>query len=170
MKLAIFALALAPLVQAPAPVKTSLPVEVPDIVNYHLATPDLAIAGLPEESALRAMRDMGLKTVIDLRNPQEGTAEERTLVEGMGMKYVSVPVSAATLKTSDVDAVVAALQADGGKPALLHCAVSNRAGAMWALLKAREGKSPAEAEEEGRKMGLRPGPMTDALRRLLEGR
>ena len=52
-------------------------------------------------------------------------------------------------------------------PVLLHCASSNRVGAVWAVVQARKGKSLEEAEAAGREAGLRSSPMAAAVRRVL---
>lgn len=145
----------------------ALPAALPGVVNYRLAAPDLAAGGVPDAVALKLLAARGLKTVIDLRTEGEGTAAEKALVEKLGMRYVHVPVTATTLSLADADAVIAALAAPGAKPALLHCTTSNRAGAAWALMEARAGRGAAASEQAGRTMGMRAGPMTEAVRQIL---
>jgi uncharacterized protein (TIGR01244 family) len=136
------------------------------IPNYHRLRPDLASGGQPTESGLRQLGDLGFRTIIDLRTPAEGTAAEEVAVKAAGLRYVSVPVTPETLARADVDAVVHLLgQSDRG-PALLHCGSGNRAGGMWTLLLLAEGKAYADAEAEGRKIGLQSPAMIAAVRRV----
>ncbi len=152
---------------AAASPEPALPTELRGVVNYRSAAPDLAAGGVPDEASLKLLAETGLKTVIDLRTEREGTAAEKALVERLGMRYVNVPVAATTLSVADADTVIAALDAPGAKPALLHCASSNRTGAIWALMEARAGQGAAESEKAGREMGMRAGPMSEAVRRIL---
>jgi hypothetical protein len=43
------------------------------------------------ESDYQALKDLGVNTVIDLRN--DPTAYEKADVEALGMKYVNIPMS-----------------------------------------------------------------------------
>jgi uncharacterized protein (TIGR01244 family) len=110
---------------------------------------------------------MGFKTVLNLRPAGEGgPPDEPALVESQGLRYVSVPVTAATLTAADVLAVEKILDDPAAGPVLFHCASSNRVGGLWALVQARKGKSLDEALAAGRDAGMRAGPVEDAVRRL----
>ena len=50
---------------------------------------------------------------------------------------------------------------------LLHCASSNRVGGVLAVLEAKAGKPLDEAIAAGQKAGLKSGPMTEAVKRVL---
>ncbi len=136
------------------------------IPAYRVIAPGLAAAGQPTAEALGKLKEMGFRTVVNLRTEQEGAAQERPLVEAQGLRYVSVPVSPATFSLADVEAVEKVLAAAGARPILIHCASSNRVGAVWAVIQARQGKSLAEAGAAGAEAGMRPG-MQDAVRRVL---
>ncbi len=45
----------------------------------------------PERSDYQALKDLGIKTVIDLRN--DPTDYEKSAVEALGMTYISIPMS-----------------------------------------------------------------------------
>jgi uncharacterized protein (TIGR01244 family) len=138
------------------------------IPAYRVIEPGLAAAGQPTSEALGKLKAMGFRTVVNLRTEQEGAAAERKVVEAQGLRYVSVPVTPDTLSLADATAVEAALAGAGGRPALLHCASSNRVGALWALVQACRGKSIGEAEAAGMAAGMRP-TMLPAVQRALSG-
>ena len=139
-----------------------------DVPNYRLLRPGLAAAGRPAPEALPRLKEWGFQTVIDLRTPAEGTAEEEAAVKALGLRYVVVPVSAASFSLKDVAAVRKVLDDPSAGPVLLHCASSNRVGAVWAMIESQRGKGLEDALAEGRRAGLKSGPMEDAVRRLLE--
>jgi uncharacterized protein (TIGR01244 family) len=136
------------------------------IPAYHVIEPGVATAGQPSPEALARLKEMGFRTVVNLRTEQEGASQERPQVEAQGLRYVSVPVTPASLSLADVEAVEKALAVAADRPVLLHCASSNRVGAVWALIQARRGKSREQAEAAGVEAGMRPG-MLDVVRRLL---
>jgi uncharacterized protein (TIGR01244 family) len=142
-------------------------VDAGSIPNYRLLQPGLATAGQPAPEALAKLKDMGFRTVVNLRTEQEGTAEEQKVVEAQGLRYVSVPVTAGSLSLADAEAVDKVLHDPSSGPVLLHCASSNRVGAVWALIQARKGKTLDEALAAGREAGLRSPQLEDAVRRLV---
>lgn len=136
------------------------------IPNYHLLQPDLAIGGQPTASGLTWLHAIGFRIVIDLRAPSEGTAAEETAMKAAGMRYLSVPITPETFRADDVDAVARVLDEPGRGPVLLHCASGNRAAGVWTVLQVKKGRTYAEAEAEGRKIGLQSPAMIAAVRRL----
>lgn len=156
-------LCLALLLGAPAPDA----VDAALIPNYTRVTPEVAVAGLPTAEGLARLKALGFRTVVDLRREEEaGKAEERAAVQAAGLRYVSVPLTPASLARSDVDAVAKALADPEAGPVLLHCSVANRAGGMWALLRKRQGLSLDDAIAEGKRAGLKSEAMVEAVRRV----
>lgn len=137
------------------------------VPNYRVLRPGLAVAGKPTAQALAQLKAQGFRTVIDLRTEAEGLAEEKTIVEGQGLRYVSVPMTAATFTLADALKVKSVLDDPAAGPVLLHCATSNRVGGVLAVLEAKAGKPLEEAIEAGRAAGLKGDPMVQAVRRVL---
>ncbi len=133
--------------------------------NYRLVRPGLAVSGQPSAEGLAQLKEMGFKTVVNLRTEKEGAKEEEALVKAAGLAYVSVPVTAPTLSQADAEAVGRVLEDPAAGPVLLHCATANRVGAIWALLQVRKGKSLDEAEAEGRAIGLQSPTLVEAMRK-----
>ncbi len=74
--------------EAPAAVEAAL------IPGYTRLTPSLAAAGQPTPEALARLRELGFRTVVNLRAESEpGVAEEAQAVRAAGLAYVSVPVT-----------------------------------------------------------------------------
>jgi uncharacterized protein (TIGR01244 family) len=157
---------LALLVAAPLVAQVPESVDAKALPNYHRVRADVATAGLPSPEAVAQLKAMGFKTVIDLRTEQEGTKAEQEAAEKAGLRYVSVPMTAATFSAADVAKVASVVDDEAAGPVLLHCAKANRAGAMWAALLAAKGKPLAEAEAEGRAAGLASEAMAEAFRRV----
>jgi uncharacterized protein (TIGR01244 family) len=143
-------------------------VDPAQIPAYKVIAPGIVAAGQPAPDVLPKLGAMGFKTVLNLRMPDEGgPANEREVVEGQGLRYVSVPVTAASLSLADVLAIEKVLDDPAAGPVLFHCASSNRTGGVWAVIQARKGKSLDAALAAGREAGLKGATMEDAVRRLV---
>jgi uncharacterized protein (TIGR01244 family) len=134
---------------------------------YKLVTPGLATGGQPTPEGLARLKEMGFKTVVNLRTEKEGPLEERSVVEGQGLRYVHVPVTPETLSMADADAVQKVLDDPAAGPVLLHCASSNRVGALYAVIQSRKGLTPEQALDAGRNAGLQSPVMAAAVLRVL---
>lgn len=139
-----------------------------EIPAYKVIAPGIVAAGQPAPDVLPKLGAMGFKTVLNLRMPDEGgPANEREVVEGQGLRYVSVPMTAASFSLADVEAVEKVLADPAAGPVLFHCASSNRVGGTWAAIQARKGMSLDAALASGREAGLKGASMEDAVRRLV---
>jgi uncharacterized protein (TIGR01244 family) len=136
------------------------------IPNYRVIRPGLAVGGQPSPQALARLKEMGFRTVVNLRTEQEGGKDAEKAVRAAGLEYLWVPVTPATFSAADVDAVAKVLDDPGAGPVLLHCSSSNRSGAVWAALQARRGRSIEDAEADGRAAGLTSDGMVAAFRRV----
>jgi uncharacterized protein (TIGR01244 family) len=147
-----------------------IPKSTPDdsIPNYTVLEPCVAAAGQPSADALGKLKALGFKTVINLRPVEEApvVAEEERIVEAQGLRYVSVPVTPATFSAHDVESVRKVLEEPGIGPVLLHCASSNRVGAVWGLLARQRGRTLQEAEAEANRAGISSEAMKEAFRKL----
>ncbi|HEX9188441.1 MAG TPA: protein tyrosine phosphatase family protein [Vicinamibacteria bacterium] len=153
----------------PAPAVAGVPeaVAAAEIPAYRLLRPDLAVAGQPSPETLARLKDMGFRTVVNLRTEKEGAAAEGPVVEAQGLRYVWIPVTPDTFSEADVEAVGKVLADPSAFPVLVHCASSNRVGGVWTVLESRRGKSLDEALAAGRAAGLHSPQMEAAVRRVL---
>ncbi len=139
--------------------------QVIEVQNYSRATEQIAISGMISDGGTQALAATGFKTVIDLRTRNEGTAEEKALVDRAGMIYVNIPTTVAGISKEQVAEFTKIIESTP-KPVLLHCGSGNRASAMWASYRITKGVEPEVAIEEARKMGLRP-PLEEKLREIM---
>ncbi len=125
----------------------------------------LYIAGQPDEAGLLKAKSTGVTTVINMRTADESSWDEQAYVEGLGMKYINIPVSG-KLDKQDREAfakVEAAIKEQQGAPVLLHCASDNRVSAWLAdHLYRGHGLSQENAIAIARRTGL--------SKQVLEGR
>lgn len=139
-------------------------------IPYPFVSDDLLAAGQPDETALRAAREAGYTTVVNLRTDAEPIGfDERAVVEGLGMRYLQIPVAGAAGVTEDnARALRAAIYEAAPQPVLVHCGTANRVGALVAVASALDGASVDEALADGRRAGLLG--LEPTVRALLEAR
>jgi uncharacterized protein (TIGR01244 family) len=140
----------------------------------HAATPaEAALAGLPHVSFpaphrvasgrlqagdVAALKRAGIEQVIDLSVDSETPGfDEAAAMREAGIGYHNLPIHGAGDLTRDrVRQFDRLLRDAGAQPTLVHCASSNRVGAMIALRAALiDGKSTETALAEGRRWGLK---------------
>ena len=117
---------------------------------------NLFTAGQPSAQQLREAAANGVTTVIDLRRADEDRGyDEAALAEQLGLRYVRLPIAGAgDITVANARTLDRLLKQDGGKT-LLHCASSNRAGALLSLIEARiNGASVDDALKFGRDAGM----------------
>jgi uncharacterized protein (TIGR01244 family) len=137
------------------------------VPGYRSLTPSVAAAGQPTLEGLAELKAAGFKTVVSLRRPEEpGQEGEEESAKTLGLRFVRVPVTPATLSLEDVEAVERVLEDASAGLVLLHCASANRVGGVWGVIEARKGKTLEEAEAEGRKAGATSPSIIEAFRRL----
>lgn len=128
-----------------------------DIPNFQKLSPQAFAAGQPPASAFEALADRGVRHVINLRPIAEGPDyNEAAAATAAGMAYYNIPIAGAVdLTRANVERLDAVLARTGDEAFLLHCASSNRVGALMALRNAWvEGAPASEALAEGKRWGL----------------
>ncbi len=136
-------------VPAPASLKTS-------VKNYSLTTDHIATSGSLSEANLHDLKQHGIRQVIDLRQPNEGTSIEQGWSNAAGVDYVNLPVARGALPDDAlVEQLGVLLDQAVDKPTLLHCSSGNRAGIVLAMYFHQRGKTIEQALDIARSTGTR---------------
>ncbi len=126
-----------------------------DIPFLFQPRPDLLCAGQPDEAGFRAAVASGVHGVVNLRPAAEMEWDEAALLASLGVDYLQIPVAGpADLSQDNARTLNAWMQAHAGQKVLVHCASSNRVGALLALGAFLQGSSADEALQLGRAAGL----------------
>jgi len=143
--------------------------EIRDLPNAVLLEDGLVGGGAPGEGTLEDAAARGIRSVIDLRTPAEGTLEEETRVTDLGMSYFNIPVTPDSLGMDPALRLGRILEDPENRPALMHCSSGNRVGALWALYVygSREVNSE-EALQEGERAGMNKPELRLRVQSLLE--
>lgn len=135
--------------------------------NQGHPTESLMTGGQPSLADLAELKTRGITTVINLRGLGENLGyDEAAELKKLGITYVQIPMStAADLTKENALKLDAALKNIEGT-ALVHCASSNRVGALLALREFQiNGKTADESMAFGKSAGMKS--LTPAVEALL---
>lgn len=164
----LFALFLAALAGATlaAPSAESLLAGLP---NASFPEPDRIAAGAIGPNDIATLQKAGVREVINLRAPEETPGfDEAAATRKAGFTYHDLPIrGAGDLTPDNVRRFDKLITEAGDRFTLVHCASSNRVGAMIALRAALiDGQSTEAAIAEGQRWGLKS--LEPAVRDRLE--
>ena len=126
--------------------------------------PGVLTAGQPSAAQLSQLAQSGVKTVIDLRSPDEPRGfDEPATVRDAGLEYRIIPVTPTTLGDREFDEVRTLLRDENARPILVHCGSANRVGALLIpYLMLDERRSRQDALRIARDVGLRSDDLARA--------
>jgi protein tyrosine phosphatase (PTP) superfamily phosphohydrolase (DUF442 family) len=141
---------------AAAPARRAFAEPVAGIKNMARMNAGLYRGAQPDREGFQRLREMGIRTVVNLRD-RHGEREE---VEGLGMACVEIPMKAGLLdadppRDDQVRRFFEVVLDPARAPVYFHCAHGrDRTGTMAALYRIEvEGWTPEEAIEEMRAFG-----------------
>ena len=111
----------------------------------------------PTPEGFSNLNKLGIKVVVDLREPGDRSALENKIVTAAGMKYISVPMyGMATPKSESVQKVLALLEDNSTGPVFVHCKRgADRTGGVIACYRIEhDGWQNAKALLEARSRGM----------------
>jgi protein tyrosine phosphatase (PTP) superfamily phosphohydrolase (DUF442 family) len=111
------------------------PTHLSQIYNFRSLGDKLGTAGQPTAQQLQSVRDAGFHAVINLALPTSDNAlpNEGSLVTGLGMAYVHIPVDFKSPTPQDFQAFCRVMDAFRDRPVFVHCAANMRVSAFLFL-------------------------------------
>jgi tyrosine-protein phosphatase SIW14 len=95
--------------------------ELPEIKNMHPVNDHIYRGAQPTPEGFKALAKMGIKTVVDLRDNRVLAADEKRLVESLGMQYILVPMRMRAPTDDDIAKVLTVLNSNATGPIFIHC-------------------------------------------------
>jgi uncharacterized protein (TIGR01244 family) len=115
----------------------------------------ITAAGQPNHAAFGVFAASGYTTVVDMRGSNENRGlDEPSVVAALGMDYVPFPITIADDISFDNAAKLEQIIKEADGPVLVHCASSNRVGALLALRSSLAGADDDTAMAHGIEAGL----------------
>lgn len=144
-------------------IATAAPPEVPfgdvmgdEVKNYNRLRSQIATGGVIKEGGLVRLKELGFKTIVDLRTTEEGAADEQKTAELLGLSYYNLPTSRMAPDKNTMVRFSSIIEETSNYPLLVHCASANRVGTAWAIYRATHGVPLEIAIEEGLTTGMNP--------------
>ena len=125
------------------------------IKNFVAVSPSLATAGQPLEEQFHELATDGFEVVINLGllDPRYCLADEKGLVESLGMKYHHIPVDFTAPQSQDLEDFLSAMEVSHHKKVFVHCAANYRVSSFVGLYgQARLGWSVEQADAHVRRV------------------
>jgi uncharacterized protein (TIGR01244 family) len=131
---------------------------VDGIRNFTVVDATVGCAGATESRAFPALKERGYKSVVNLRLETEvGAAvnESRAMATAAGLKFIHLPLNAASPDESVVDEFIKAVSDAANQPVFINCGSANRVAALWLTKRMLVDKwTEAAALEEAKFIGL----------------
>jgi len=133
-------------------------VEVPGVTNFAKLETTIACAGATKPEAVPAIKEMGYKSIINLRLMDEAGAnidQEAIAAKNAGIRFLHIPFNGAQPDPKVAENFLIAVKDPQNMPAFIHCASGNRVAAMWMIKRMVVDKWDAgKAEAEATQLGL----------------
>ena len=95
---------------------------VSGINNFYQVDGQVYRGAQPNEEGIKYLSQLGVKVVLDLREPGKRSIEEEREVTAAGMRYVNVPMSGLIPPTAaETSAVLKLLEDPTAGPVFVHC-------------------------------------------------
>jgi len=133
-----------------------------EITRFGEVSPGLYRGGRPGEEDVAALRDMGIKTILDLEGglfaaETDAVRQERGWAEAAGIDFEHVPLSPLRApRPARVEEALAVMADPARRPVFVHChAGVDRTGFVVAAYRVKvEGWTPEKAYEEMARLGF----------------
>lgn len=127
------------------------------LTNFHPVAPGIYRGAVPTVEGLKALRSMGVRTIIDLRIEKERKTEQK-LATALGFTWIGLPMGDDPPTAKQLQTFLSTLAKAPGRPVFVHCHYGcDRTGGMFGLYRVHvQGWSFAQAYAEMRKYGFNP--------------
>ena len=150
----IAAIAVSTVIASEQPVATDVVNNV-SIKNFAAHNNLIFSAAQPTKEQFKQLSQAKVKHVINLRAADEQDWDEGALVNSLGMSYHAIEIAGAKdVNTDNAKQLANLLEQLKGESVVVHCASSNRVGALMAISAHQQGTDIEYAIEIGKQWGM----------------
>jgi tyrosine-protein phosphatase SIW14 len=151
--------ALAVLVLATLPLGARAQVEphYAELPNFHRVNQQLYRGGQPKAGGLQRLKDLGVKTVVNLRGEDDHARAESQEAQSLGLRYYAISLPEFSKpKDEEVERVLDIINDPNNQPVFIHCHHGkDRTGTIVACYRiSHDGWTAEQAKDEARRYGL----------------
>ena len=93
-----------------------------DLPNFHRVNQTLYRGGQPTGAGLKTLRQMGIKTIINLRDDDDRARAEQAEAVAEGFSYYNVPLGRyGRPSNEEVAEILSLINASANQPVFVHC-------------------------------------------------
>jgi protein tyrosine/serine phosphatase len=125
--------------------------------NFSEVTPNLYRGGRPDQPGVDVLKQMGVKTIIDLENDDQAVANEQGWAQQAGLFFIHEPMNGLeTPRDAEVDDILSKIADPSLQPVFVHCMQGHdRTGLIVALYRVfDQGWTPKDAHDEMMALGF----------------
>lgn len=129
------------------------------IPNFAIVSPVLLRGGQPAKGGLEALKNAGVKTIVNFRDGEEDIRTEKALARKLGLNFVSIPLSVfKSVNKEQVEHFLSVIRNPENQPVFAHCRQGqDRCGTMVAMYRMNEEAwSASQAYNEMLQYGFHP--------------
>ena len=129
-----------------------------NLPNFAAVVPGIWRGAAPTAEGLKALKALGVTTIIDLRIEKKGQAEEDAAAKSLGLKRFRIPMGAEAPTDKQVKEFLGLLAKSSSEPVFVHCQHgADRTGAMVGIWRVtQQGWGFGQTYTEMRKYGFKP--------------
>jgi tyrosine-protein phosphatase SIW14 len=128
-----------------------------ELPNFHKVNERLFRGAQPRRGGIRKLSQLGINTIIDLRDNDERSRAEEKEARAAGLRYFNVPLDRLGRPTDEeVDRVLGLIHSDANQTVFVHCHKgADRTGTVIAIYRIdHDGWTSKQAKEEANRYGL----------------
>ena len=133
------------------------PSQTTAIPNLHEVNASLYRGAQPKPGGLLQLKQLGVKTILNLRDDDERAKSEATEAQSLGLRYFNIPLSNFSRPDDKVvEQILALINSTENQPLFVHCKRgSDRTGTIIAVYRiAHDGWTSEKAQAEAKQYGL----------------
>ncbi len=137
--------------------RTQLEPRYAELPNFHQVNQQLYRGGQPKTGGLQRLKDLGVKTILNLRGEDAHNLAESKEARSLGLNYYSISLPQFSRpKDEEVERALDIVNATENQPVFIHCHHGrDRTGTIVACYRiSHDGWTAARAKEEARRFGL----------------
>ena len=128
-----------------------------DLPKFHRVNETLFRGGQPTEDGFKILSQMGIKTVVNLRDDDERAQAEGTVARAAGLNYFNLPLAHFDKPADErVAQILSIITAPENQPVFVHCKRgADRTGTIIAIYRIeQDGWTSTQAKDEAKQFGL----------------
>lgn len=128
-----------------------------ELPNFHQVNENLYRGAQPKSGGIQRLAQLGIKTIVNLRDDDNRARAEETEAQAAGLRYFNLPIDSFGRPSDErIERVLAIINAPENQPVLVHCKRgADRTGTIIAIYRIEhDGWTSERAKAEANRYGM----------------